>query len=79
MHPGAGKLSFSVHFAYADIISVQNLFHQNVHVQELVTDQKYVYMIQNMVKNLCFAYANDIQRPEALGPLPGLEKRPLRA
>ena len=79
MHPGAGKLSFSVHFAYADIISVQNLFHQNVHVQELVTDQKYVYVIQNMIKNMCFAYANDIQHPEALDLLPGLEKCLLRA
>ena len=79
MHSGADKLSFSVHFAYADIISVQNPSHQNVHVQELVTGQKYVYVIQNMVKNMCFAYANDIQHPEALNPLPGLKKHLLHA
>ena len=79
MHSGADKLSFSVHFAYADVISVQNLFCQNVHVQKLVTGQNYVYVIQNMIKNMCFAYANDIQRPEALGPLPGLEKHLLCA
>ena len=79
MHPGADKLPFSVHFAYADTISVQNPFCQNVCVQELVTDQKYVYVIQNMVKNMCFAYANDIQHPEALDPLPELEKHLLCA
>lgn len=40
MHPGAGKLLFSVWVAYADTIPVQNPSRQNVRIQELVAGQK---------------------------------------